>query len=292
MRRRRPGALTRGAAPDAAHRTRSDAADAAFLRLQASAGNRAVTRLVARAPAFGKLPIADGSRLSSAQFLDLLKRNKHVPSAVTGNLTAQARSSGQPEALVLKKHVPHLSDLPVITNWEDSFNAAFKDGTYELTTAKSRIDVNPDTGKFKQVVWPDLREGEHLRFDLFSLDPETIFGWTVENTTNLSEGATRKIVAIVTEIEVTFGSAKRTFTPNDDEMAEALLHEISAHAGQAVQHLPAEHHRGDVDDIDAKVNALFQATASLPSGLGRTTKDIRDWLAAQRVPAATGARRP
>ena len=265
---------------------RPDAAHATLLRLQARAGNSAVTRLVARKPAFGQLGIAEGSRFSSAQFLDLLKRNRHVPAAVKGNLAAQGGSGSLPEALVLQKKVPRLSELPLITNWEDSFNAALKDGTYELTTATSRIEVDAKTGAFKQVVSPDLREGERLRFDLFSLDKETIFGWTVENTTNRSEGATRKIVAVVTEIEVVCGQASETFKPDEDEMAEALLHEISAHAGQAVQHLPAEHGKGDVDSIDEKVRDLFQATTDLPSGLGRTTKDIRDWLAAHRAPAA------
>jgi hypothetical protein len=284
MLKRRHADQGQNAAPDAAAGTRSAAPHAALLRLQAGAGNRAVSQLVARAPAFGKLGIANGSRFSSSQFLDLLKRNKHVPAAVTRNLAAQARSGTLPEALVLQKKVPRLSDLPVITNWEDSFNAALKDGTYELTTATSRIVVDPKTGNFKQVVWPDLRQGERLRFDLFSLEKETVFGWTVENTTNLSDGATRKIVTIVTEIEVVCGPAKQTFYPNDDEMAESLLHEISAHAGQAVQQLPAEHHTGDVDNIDEKVNDLFQPTANLPSGLGRTTKDIRDWLAAHRAP--------
>jgi hypothetical protein len=274
----------RTAAPRAGGRT--DAGHATLLRLQASVGNNAVTQLVARKPAFGQLGIAEGSRFSSTQFLDLLKRNKHVPAAVKGNLAAQGRSGSRPEALVLQKKVPRLSDLPLITNWEDSFNAALKDGTYELTTATSRIEVDAKTGSFKQVVSPDLREGERLRFDLFSLDRETIFGWTVENTTNRSDGATRKIVAVVTEIEVVCGQARQTFKPDEDEMAEALLHEISAHAGQAVQHLPAEHQTGDVENIDEKVRELFQATADLPSGLGSTTKDIRDWLAAHRAPTA------
>ena len=280
---RRHADPSRGAAKDAAVSTRPESAHAALLRLQGGAGNRAVTQLVARTPAFGQVGIAEGSRFTSAQFLDLLKRNKHVPAAVTRNLAAQSR----PEALVLKKKVPRLSDLPLITNWEDSFNAAMKDGGYELTTATSRIEVDPRSGSFKQVVRPDMRQGERLRFDLFSLDKETIFGWTFENATNLSEGAIRKIVLIVTDIEVVHGSAKKTFKPNDDEMAEALLHEISAHAGQAAQHLPAEHHTGDVENIDEKVSELFQPTADLPSGMGRTTQDIRDWLAAQRVPAKT-----
>ena len=278
----------RGAAPEAAGARRPEGRHAQLLRLQAGAGNRAVTQMLARSPAFGKIGIAEGSRFTSAQFLDLLKRNKHVPAAVTRNLVAQAR----PPALVLQKQVPRLSELPLITNWEDSFNAAMKAGTYELTTATSRIEVDPGKGNFKQVVRPDLRKGERTRFDLFSLDKETIFGWTFENATNLSEGAVRNIVLIVTEIEVVQGSAKRTFKPNDDEMAEALLHEISAHAGQAVQHLPAEHHSGDVDNIDEKVADLFQPTASLPSGLGRTTQDIRDWLAAKRAPATTAGRKP
>ena len=277
MRSRRHDDGGRTAAPQAAARPH---AAHATLRLQGRVGNSAVAQLVARKPAFGQLGIAEGSRFSSAQFLDLLKRNKHVPAAVKGNLSAQGRS------LVLQKKVPRLSDLPLITNWEDSFNAALKDGTYELTTAISRIEVDPKTGDFKQIVWPDLREGERLRFDLFSLDKEIIFGWTVENTTNRSDGVTRKIVAVVTQIEVVCGSARETFKPDDDEMAEALLHEISAHAGQAVQKLPAEHHTGDVDDIDAKVRDLFHATADLPSGLGQATKDIRDWLAAHRAPAA------
>ena len=289
MLERRHAEPGRAVAADAAARTRSETPHTALLRLQAGAGNRAVAQLVARAPAFGKLGIADGSRFSSAQFLDLLKRNKHVPTALTRNLVAQTRSGDRPEALVLQKKVPRLSDLPLITNWEDSFNAAMKDGTYELTTATSRIEVDPKSGSFKQVVTPDLRRGERLRFDLFSLDKETIFGWTFENKTNLSEGAVRKIVLIVTEIEVVHGSAKQTFKPNDDEMAEALLHEIAAHAGQAVQGQPAEHGTGDVENIDEKVTELFQPTADLPSGLGRTTQDIRDWLAARapRVPAKT-----
>ena len=285
MRERRHTHPGRSVAAEAEGATRPQPAHAALLRLQSGAGNRAVGRLLARAP-FGRLGVAEGSRFSSAQFLDLLKRNRHVPAAVTRHLVAQAK----PDALVLQKAVPRLNELPVITNWEDSFNAALKAGTYELTTATSRIEVDPRTGDFKQVVRPDLRTGEHPRFDLFSLDKETIFGWTFENTTNLSGDVTRRIVLVVTDIEVVCGSAHHTFMPDDDELAEALLHELSAHAGQAVQHLPAEHHTGDVENITEKVSDLFQATPDLPSGMGTTTKAIRDWLAARRAKAAAVAR--
>jgi hypothetical protein len=284
MQRRTRTDPSRTPTPDTAAGPRPDATHAALMRLQSGAGNRAVTQLLARTPAFGSLGIAEGSRFSSAQFLDLLKRNKHVPAAVTRNLTAQGKS------LVLQKQVPRLSDLPLITNWEDSFNAALRAGTYELTTATSRLEVDPDTGDFKQVVRPDLRKGEHTRFDLFSIDKEVIFGWTFENKTNLSGDDVRKIVLVVTDIEVVMGSARQTFKPNEDELAESLLHELSAHAGQAVQKLPAEHHTGDVENITEKVSDLFAPTDTLPSGLGKTTKAIREWLAAQRakrVPATT-----
>jgi hypothetical protein len=98
-----------------------------------------------------------GSRLSSTHFLNALTGNKKVPRWLTKSL---ASSNG---SLVLSGKI----DAPQDRIWlfVDSLADAISSGAWEITTAKSTIEVKQDADKkrtWNQVVIPDLQKGEHL----------------------------------------------------------------------------------------------------------------------------------
>jgi len=80
--------MVRVAQPD--DRRRSDAIAAerrtsaahAIVRLQRSAGNRAVGRVLARAPTPG-IAVRKGSKLAASELVNVLKKNKNVPAWLT-----------------------------------------------------------------------------------------------------------------------------------------------------------------------------------------------------------------
>ena len=70
---------------------------------------------------------------------------------------------------------------------------------------------------------------------------------------------------IVTEIEVTAPNGKkRVFRPSADNMAEAILHEISVHAGRITEGRPDVHDDRDaaVKDVVNEVGEFFKATVA------------------------------
>jgi hypothetical protein len=268
-RRRRPGATEQRPGPANA-----------LVRLQQAAGNRAVGRVLARAPA-GQITVRKGSKLSAADFVSALKRNEKAPKWLTKMLSAKG------DQILLTGDLQPPSDK--IWLFDDAFARAFAAGSWEITTAKATIEVT-DKG-WRQVVVPDLggeRIGSWMKTGpdqvefstdrLFSQDPEVIYGWTVPRTAISSDKAKHDLIVIVTEIEVTNPQGKtRTFKPGPDQVAEAFIHEIGIHAGRITAGQSDVHDSSAViREVSEQIGGFFRKTGD--SGdleLGTTSKDIR-----------------
>jgi len=233
-----------------------------------------------------------GSRLSSAQFVNALTSNKKVPRWLAKRL-ASANGS-----LVLSGKI----DAPQDRIWVfvDAFADAINSGAWEITTAKSTIEVKEDADKkrtWTQVVVPDLQKGEHLgmwgktgpgqedllRTTLFSDLPEIIYGWTSPDQATELTHEKRGFIVIVTEIEVTAPNGKkRVFRPSADNMAEAILHEISVHAGRITEGRADVHDDRDaaVKDVVNEVGEFFKATVAGSDELEKSplSKEILKFL--------------
>jgi hypothetical protein len=250
------------AAPDA---RRQKAAVSWVEQLQRTAGNRAVGRLL-RAPA--GISVHEGSTLSAADFAAKLKKNKKVPDWIK---QAVGSSGG---SLTMGKLAPPSGRIWL---FDDSLAAAFKSGNWEMTTAKSKIEVKDDGGerKWRQIVTPDLAKGERIGFYMktgpgekaFSPSPlhsesaEIIYGWTQPDTATSKREAKKGLVVIVTEIEVTRPDGRRKiFKPGPDQMAEAIIHEIGIHAGRIAMGKPDVHSDTDssVADVVEQIGGFFR----------------------------------
>jgi hypothetical protein len=231
-----------------------------ILRLQRTAGNRAVRHLLQR-----DIAVHQGSHLTAAQLADVLKKNKKVPDW----LKKGVGSSGG--ALTAGK-VATPKDR--ILSFVDSFVAAFKAGNWDITTAKSKIVVGKD-GKWRQIVTPDLGKDERIGFymksgpgqrefsesTLHSEDPEIIYGWTEPDTVTNQRDEKRGLVVIITEIDVTTADGRhKVFHPGPDEMAEAVVHEIGVHAGRIAQGRSDTHSDTDssVRDVVNEIGGFFR----------------------------------
>ena len=234
-------------------------------QLQRSAGNRAVGRLL-RAPA--GITVHSGSTLSAADFAAKLKKNKKVPDWIRQS----AGSSGA--SLTMGKLTPPSGRIWL---FDDALAAAFKSGDWELTTAKSKIEVKDDGGerKWRQIVTPDLAKGERIGFymktgpdeltfsptPLHSESAEVIYGWTQPDTATNKRKEKKGLVVIVTEIEVVRPDGKRkVFKPGPDVMAEAIIHEIGIHAGRIAMGRPDVHSDTDssVADVVEQIGGFFR----------------------------------
>jgi len=254
-----------------------------ILRLQRSAGNQAVMRLLERAPSARKLlrqPVRTASRgitvhpaskLSAGQIATTLRNSAHVPDWL------KKRISSKRDSLVLSGSVAQPADT-VPQQFVESFNKAFEAGRWQLTTGRLEIkasglmDPSTDDDVWRIVLKPDLAQGEQFGrwSDKFGFSgvpmiskgpPEVDYGQTpgLVSTNLLGKGVTRGYVVIVSEINVTAPNGKTgTFKPSDDNIAESVIHEISAHAGQIEMGLPSEHHTGHVESLTDEVNELFR----------------------------------
>jgi hypothetical protein len=206
--------------------------------------------------------------------VNALTGNKKVPRWLAKRL-ASANGS-----LVLSGKINAPEDR--IWLFVDAFADAIKSGAWEITTAKSTIEVKEDADKkrtWSQIVVPDLQKGEHLgtwgktgpgeesllRTSLFSDLPEVIYGWTSPDQATELTHEKRGFIVIVTEIEVTAPNGKkRVFRPSADNMAEAILHEISVHAGRITEGRADVHDDRDaaVKDVVNEVGEFFKATVA------------------------------
>jgi hypothetical protein len=235
-------------------------------QLQRSAGNRAVGRLL-RAPA--GIAVHEGSTLSAADFAAKLKKNKKVPEWI------QQAVGGCGGSLTLGKLAPPSGRIWL---FDDSLAAAFKSGNWEITTAKSKIQVKDD-GTWRQIVTPDLAKGEQIGYymktgpgektfsptTLHSESAEIIYGWTEPDTATSTRQEKKGLVVVVTEIEVTRADGRRkTFKPGPDEMAEAIIHEIGIHAGRIAMGKPDVHSDTDssVADVVEQIGGFFRPERS------------------------------
>ena len=231
-----------------------------ILRLQRTAGNRAVRRLLQR-----DIAVHKGSQLTAAQLADVLKKNKNVPDWLKKGVGSSGGSLTAGRVAAPKDR---------ILSFVDSFVAAFKAGNWDITTAKSKIVVGKD-GKWRQIVTPDLGKDERIGFymktgpgqrefsesTLHSEDPEIIYGWTEPDTVTNKRDEKRGLVVIITEIDVTAADGRhKVFTPGPDEMAEAIVHEIGVHAGRIAQGRPDVHSDTDssVRDVVNEIGAFFR----------------------------------
>jgi hypothetical protein len=225
-------------------------AQASAVGLQRSAGNRAVGRLLQR-DRKKAIAVRKGSKLSADEFLAALQKNQNVPAWLTKALASKNGS------LVMSGRVKAPSDQ--IWTFVDPLVEAFGAGNWDITTARSTIKVEKGAGKeqkWRQLVTPDLAKGERIGSwnktgpdqvefsptNLHSENQEVIYGWTTPNEASNLDKAKRNLIVIVREIEVTAPDGKtKVFTPDADNVAEAILHEISIHAGRIAQGLPDTH---------------------------------------------------
>jgi hypothetical protein len=252
----------------------------ALVRLQQAAGNRAVGRVLARAPA-RQITVHKGSKLSAADFVSALKRNDKAPKWLTKELSAKG------DAILLSGDLKPPSDR--IWLFDESFAKAFAPGTWEITTAKATIEVT-EKG-WRQVVVPDLGGGrlgswmktgrDEVEFSpepLFSQESEAIYGWTVPRTAISSDKAKHDLIVIVTEIDVTNKDGRtKTFKPGPDQIAEAFIHEIGIHAGRITAG-QSDVHDGSavIREVSEQIGGFFRkAGDSGDLELGQTSKDIR-----------------
>jgi hypothetical protein len=282
----RVAARDRRLRPEAVETERRASAANALVRLQQAAGNRAVGRVLARAPA-KQITVRKGSKLSAADFVSVLKKNQKVPDWLKKGLSAKG------DAIVLTGDLRPPSDK--IWLFDESFAKAFAAGSWEITTGKATIEVT-DKG-WRQLVVPDLGgerigtwmktgpdEVEFSTDRLFSQEAEAIYGWTVPRTAISSDKAKHDLIVVVTEIEVTNAAGKtKTFKPGPDQIAEAFIHEIGIHAGRITQGLPDVHDASAViREVSEQIGGFFRDRAD--SGdleLGQTSKDIRKFIGAK-----------
>jgi hypothetical protein len=258
----------------------------ALVRLQQAAGNRAVGRVLARAPTKA-ITVRKGSKLSAAEFVGVLKRNEKVPKWLKSAVSAKG------EQILLSGALEPPSDK--IWLFDESFAKAFAAGSWEITTGKATISVT-DQG-WRQVVVPDLggdRMGTWMKVGrdevefsddpLRSQDAEAIYGWTTPRTGLRSDkGAKHDLIVIVTEIEVTNKAGQtKTFKPGPDQIAEAIIHEIGIHAGR-ISAGQSDVHDGSavIREVSEQIGGFFRKSGD--SGdleLGQTSKDIRKFVGA------------
>jgi hypothetical protein len=249
---------------------RRASAAGAVARLQQAAGNRAVGRMLARAPS---IAITPGSKFDAKAFVNVLKSNRNVPDWL------KKAVSGKDGAITLTGKLEPPSGR--IWEFDEPFRKAFASGSWEITTAKSTIEVTKGKDgalSWQQRVAPDLARGERLGHWMkigrdeveFSDDPlrsdltEVIYGWTVPDTATPLDKKKRNLIVIVREIEVTAPDGrKRTFKPDAENVAEAILHEISVHAGRISQGLPDAHDGSAVvKDVTDQVGGFFRKTGA------------------------------
>jgi hypothetical protein len=266
--------------PDAAGAERSGAPAHALARLQRSAGNRAVGRILARAPDTPSIKVRNGSKLKAAEFVAALKRNDKVPKWLKSAVSAKG------DQILLSGELKPPSDK--IWLFDETFAKAFAVRDWEITTAKSTIQVT-DKG-WRQMVVPDLggerlgtwmktgRDQVEFSSDpLFSQEAEAIYGWTIPRTAISSDKEKHNLIVIVTEIEVTRADGKtKTFTPGPDQVAEAIIHEIGIHAGRISSGLSDVHDGSAViREVADQIGGFFRkAGDSGDLELGQTSKDI------------------
>ena len=110
----------------------------ALVRLQQAAGNRAVGRVLARAPA-ASIAVHQGSKLTAKEFVNALKSNQKVPGWLKNGVSAKG------DAIVLAGDLKPPSDK--IWLFDESFAKAFKAGDWQITTAKATIEVTDKDDK-------------------------------------------------------------------------------------------------------------------------------------------------
>jgi hypothetical protein len=257
----------------------------ALVRLQQAAGNRAVGRVLARAPA-KQITVRKGSKMSAADFVGALKRNDKVPKWLKQAVAAKG------DAIVLSGDLKPPSDK--IWLFDESFAKAFAAGSWEITTGKATIEVT-DKG-WRQIVVPDLggeRIGtwmktgpDQVEFStdrLVSQDAEAIYGWTVPRTAISSDKNKHDLIVIVTEIEVTNRAGRtKTFKPGPDQVAEAIIHEIGIHAGRITAGQSDVHDSSAViREVSEQIGGFFRKTGDSGLELGQTSEDIRKFVGAK-----------
>jgi hypothetical protein len=107
------------------------------VRLQQAAGNRAVGRALARAPAKA-ITVRKGSKMSAADYVNALKRNDKVPKWLKQAVAAKG------DAIPLSGDLKPPSDK--IWLFDESFAKASAAGSWEITTGIAAIEVTRADG--------------------------------------------------------------------------------------------------------------------------------------------------
>lgn len=267
--------------------------------LQRSTGNAAVARLLgghAPQPTVQRkkreqagLVFHPKSTLSAARIVAMLKRNKNVPDFIKKSLAVRKG------AIVLVGKMP-TKPAGTFSEFLEPYLAAMTSPDWQFTTATSTIDVTgqPGSPTYQQIVRPDLAKGQRLGHDiasgpgqttffattLHSAKSEVIYGWTIDPADTGTLGAGRGLIVVVTKITVVGQNGQRkVFTPTEDSVTEAVLHEISAHAGRMTQGEPDAHGNRGVEDIAKEIGEFFRySTAERGAVASSTSKEIFDFI--------------
>lgn len=269
-----------------------------MLRLQRSIGNRAVGELLngaapgrmlardhqqapsptaqgagqtAAPPASSGLQVHPNSKLSAGAFVAKLKANHQVPDWLKHALLV---SGGR-----IQLSGPLNPSAGRIWMFVDDFQAAFAAGDWIMTTGRGTVTVTEDgdgNETWTQRVDPDLgkdeRVGDWVRMGPGdpTFSPTPIFltgkglqtGQTIQTPTSASRSS-ENLIIVVNRFDVTNAKGKtRRFNASDDLVAESVLHEISAHAGEIARGKPGNHgtetHRTPSDRTADEIGGLFR----------------------------------
>ena len=247
---------------------------AAVQRLQRSAGNRALARLLstgAHRRLHRDVTVRNGSKLSASDLVSRLKSSRKLPAWLKSHLAAKGSQ------IQLSGQVTPPSDQ--IVEFVEDFERAIAAGDWTVTTGTSKIEVTLDSNnqqKWTQRIIPDLAGGEHIgdwvkmgpgdkEFSprsIFLTTPGVQYGQTMVTQTSISQ-SDQKMVILVTGFEVTNPKGKtRKFKPDADALAEAFLHELSAHAGELEAGRSGDHGTPRVDRLADEIGGLFRPTVS------------------------------
>ncbi len=304
-----PAPTGRGVGPAVASllRLQRSAGNAAVRALVAAPAPATGTRALQRdaKPTPGVL-VHPKSKLTAAQLVKMVRSNPNTPEWVTKGLGSSGGSLVKSGALkgpadVILDVSQSLRDAVTSGGWEVTTGSStltvsvtkpLKRGSkYRKSWSRSHDHPEYEFLDWKQEVTPDLGADEHLIRSLgkvgpdttlttpvaiHSEDPEVLYGDTelADTTSQIArtpKGQSRGLVVIVTEIKVVApDGTSKTFTPTNDQIVESLLHELTAHAGQASENRPSEHGAGDVNLIADEIAGWFPASS--------TTADIYDFI--------------
>lgn len=187
-----------------------------------------------------------------------------------------------------KKQISSTGNVIIVTNmtrfkvpnnviskdWLEDWLSAFLNDEWEMTTGALEITVKKgdSSGPFITIIHnPDLSGGESI--DGFTKHTMTAKGRStkalqVERGNTLPTGATlnskRKLIAVVSRIDLSLEGKSKTFKFEDSELLEVWFHEIAVHAGRNSTQKSDAHGDKTVDALAQDIKEMFPESTTVP----------------------------